>query len=313
MADLYIPSEGLFFRLLGYKSNCCIYSRNKNEPRVGHYSMANGIFADQWFSVITGTGSHAGLHAIKGRESGYVLYSRAKNDPKVNHVAGDGQYDDNWFRFEPGTGTFSGYFRLLTPSANMVLYSRAENDPKFGNYRATSTFPDHYFSFIFEDMTVTKVAYDFDQARLASSQPLVIASQTIDNNTDVSQQTTVDISVTETHTSTFEHTWGFTITVGTTFSAGIPFVTGGEVSLSVSTEKTFTWGSSNEISRLWSGTFIATAPPHKTVKAVSTVTKGTITVPYTITLASKSGATATAKGIWNGVSTWDLRNTVNEV
>lgn len=53
------------------------------------------------------------------------------------------------------------------------------------------------------------------------------------------------------------------------------------------------------------------ASPYTKVRAVSTVNKGVLEVPYTMYLSSKStGATTESKGIWHGVSTWDLRHTI---
>ncbi|KAF7368218.1 Hemolytic lectin LSLb [Mycena venus] len=314
MPELYIPSEGIYFRLLGYSSNCCIYSRNENEPYVSHYDVSNGAFAGQWFSVLAGTGTHAGLYAIKGKGSGKVLYSRANNDPKVSYIAGDGQYEDKfWFRFDEGTGTYKGHFRLITPSENMALYSRASNDPTFHNYSASSVYSDHYFSFLFEDMTVKKVEYDTDKAQITSSQQLVIFNEEYANGGSIDMQTSISVSETKTHTSTFDYTLGFTITVGATFSAKLPYVANGKVTTSVANQHQFKWGSTDSITHHWSATFNATIPPHKTIKAVSTVTQGTLTVPYTITLSSKSGITTTTKGTWSGTSTWDLKNTVTEI
>jgi len=313
MSELYIPPKGIYFRILGYSSNCCIYSRNENDPCVWHYNVSHGDFPDQWFSVLPGTGTHAGLYAIKGKESGKVLYSRAENDPKVYHITGDGYYEDNWFRFEAGTGTYKGYFRLITPCNSGAIYSRASNEPTFANYPASPAYPDHYFAFIFEDMTITKVEYNIDQAKITLAQPLVIASQEATNNTSVAQQSSITVSETKTHTSTFDYTLGFTITVGTTFLAGLPGVAEGKVNASVANEHQFKWGSTDSIAHLWSASFTATIPPHKTIKAVSTVTQGTLNVPYTITLSSKSGVTTTTTGTWWGTSTWDLRSTVTEI
>lgn len=54
------------------------------------------------------------------------------------------------------------------------------------------------------------------------------------------------------------------------------------------------------------------ASPYTKVRAVSTVNKGVLEVPYTMYLSSKStGATTESKGIWRGVSTWDLRHTIS--
>ena len=90
----YVPPQGFAFRIVGYVSQRAIYSRNSPEPTVSHHSVANGVFPDQWFTLLHGTGEYAGLHAIKGLASGKVLYSRKSLDPRVGHAEGDGKYAD---------------------------------------------------------------------------------------------------------------------------------------------------------------------------------------------------------------------------
>jgi len=90
----YIPPQGLGFRVVGYVSQCAIFSRNSPDPTVSHYSIFNGAFPDQWFTLLYGTGNHAGLYAIRGVETAKVLYSRQQPDPRVGHIDGDGKYDD---------------------------------------------------------------------------------------------------------------------------------------------------------------------------------------------------------------------------
>jgi hypothetical protein len=50
----YVPPEGILFRIVGYASQCAIFSRNSPEPQVGHYNVSHGNFADQWFSLLHG-------------------------------------------------------------------------------------------------------------------------------------------------------------------------------------------------------------------------------------------------------------------
>ena len=90
----YIPPQGLSFRIVGYASQCAIYSRNKPDPTVSHFNISHGVYPDQWFTLLHGTGNHAGLYAIKGLASGKVLYSRKSPDPRVGHIDGDGKYGD---------------------------------------------------------------------------------------------------------------------------------------------------------------------------------------------------------------------------
>jgi len=92
-STFYIPPPGLRFRLIGYVSQCAIFSRNTMEPYVWHYSVSHGEYSDQWFTLLHGTGSRSGRYAIKGRASGKVLFSRNRSPP-VGHIEGDGKYED---------------------------------------------------------------------------------------------------------------------------------------------------------------------------------------------------------------------------
>ena len=89
----YIPPEGLHFRLVGYISQCAIYSRNSPEPTVGHRNVSYGEYPDEWFTLIHGSGDRAGRYGIKGQVSGKYLYSR-KLAPPVGNANYDGQYED---------------------------------------------------------------------------------------------------------------------------------------------------------------------------------------------------------------------------
>ena len=91
--SVFVPPEGLRFRIVGYASQCAIFSRTTKEPQVWHHNVSNGDFADQWFTLLHGTGKHAGLYAIKGQVTGKVLFSREQK-PSVGHVDGDGYYED---------------------------------------------------------------------------------------------------------------------------------------------------------------------------------------------------------------------------
>ena len=91
--SVFIPPEGLRFRLVGYASQCAIFSRNDPEPEVGHYHVSHGQFPDQRFTLLHGKGDRSGLYVIKGELTGKVLFSRSVK-PAVGHVDSDGVHDD---------------------------------------------------------------------------------------------------------------------------------------------------------------------------------------------------------------------------
>ncbi|KAJ3485529.1 hypothetical protein NLI96_g4885 [Meripilus lineatus] len=309
--DLYIPPHGIYFRLLGYVSQNVIFSRTAQEPQVGQIPVES-VYSDQWFTLIHGTGNRKGTYAIKGKVSGNVLFSREGPAPNVGHVAGNGQYDDNWFKLEPGKGQYSKQFRLITPSAGVAVFSRTKMEPYLWNIAQGQVYSDQHFSYIFEDMNVDRIEYDLNLGKIISSNPLVLANQTLTNKTDHEQEMSFQLNETATHTSTFEYSTGFTITIGMSFKAGIPLIAETEFTVEASSTNQWTWGEQTSFSKSYTATFPVKAGPHETVRAVSTVNKGELEVPFTMYLSSKSTGTKTeTKGIWRGVSTWDLRHTVS--
>jgi len=92
---LYIPPKGIYFRLLGYKSNEVLFSRTHNQPEVGQIPQGDSQYDDQLFTLIHGTGSHKELYAIKSKDTGRVLFSRTYS-PNVGHIEGDGVHEDKW-------------------------------------------------------------------------------------------------------------------------------------------------------------------------------------------------------------------------
>jgi len=308
---MYVPPKGIYFRLVGHASRYVLFSRTTQEPQVWHYG--GGDSEDQFFTLLHGTGSRAGLYAIKSKKTGKVLFSRGA-EPTVGHIDGDGYYDDNWFELELGTGDLAKEFRLLCPASGYVLFSRTTQSPGFGNYTRGYTSPDQYFSFAFEDLTIKSVDYDIALGKISHVTPHVLTDQTLTNRTDHEQEMSFQFSESITHTSTFEYSTGFTITMGTSFLAGIPFVAEGEISVEVSQTNQWTFGVQNTISKTYGANFPVKAGPWETVHAVSTVQQGTLEVPYTIHLVSKSsGAETLTKGIWSGVSSWSLHHTVEIV
>ncbi|KZT10565.1 hemolytic lectin LSLb [Laetiporus sulphureus 93-53] len=308
MTDIYIPPEGLYFRLLGFASRQVIFARNSPSPDVG-LSPVNDQATDQYFSFIYGTGERADLYAIKSKATGKVLFSRTHKEPYVGQIDGDGRYNDNWFKIEPGKTYRSKYFRLVAPSTGTALVSRTHLKPYFWNHPQTQVCDDQYFTFLFEDMSIDKIEYDLKDGRILSSTPNVLATQVLENSSSQTQEMSFHFSETLTQTSTFDYTAGFTIAVGTAFKAGVPFFAETEFKVDISVNNEWKWGEENTFSKTYAATFSVRAGPGETVKAVSTVDTGTLSVPFTAYLSSKStGFEVTTEGIWRGVSNWNLRH-----
>ncbi|KDR66599.1 hypothetical protein GALMADRAFT_232450 [Galerina marginata CBS 339.88] len=310
--DFYIPPEGLFFRLLGYYSSRVLVSRTHAQPEVFHHPRTE-TFEDQFFQLIHGTGKHAGYFAIKGKLTNKVLFSRNSSNPHVGHVDGNGAYDDNWFKLEIGTNTKASNFRLVNYNSDTVLVSRTHAEPQVYNHSKKETFDDQYFSFLFEDVEIDRVVYHVDKGEILSSTPLVIADQTLQNDTNTQQSMEFSINDTEVHTSTFDYTLGFTIAIGASITAGIPTVAEGQIKMDISNSHTFNWGGSTSTSKSYTARLPIVAPANSSVRATSSVTRSTLNIPFTVfSKAVSTGFVARTEGIYTGVTTWDLRHAVTK-
>ena len=81
--------------------------------------------------------------------------------------------------------------------------------------------------------------------------------------------------------------------------------------MEASTTNTWTWGKSTSYTTQYTATFPVKAAPHKAYRAMSVANQGTLDVPYTMHLSSKStGVKVQTSGTWQGVSSWDIRHTI---
>lgn len=97
------------------------------------------------------------------------------------------------------------------------MYSRTTKSPYLWNHPYPSHYNDQYFTYLFEDMNIDRIDYDLDEGKILSSTPIVLANQTLVNDTDHEQEMSFSLSETVEHTSTFEYTFGFTIGLETKF------------------------------------------------------------------------------------------------
>ncbi|KAK0459932.1 hemolytic lectin LSLb [Armillaria novae-zelandiae] len=307
---MYIPPQGIYFRLVAHDSQHVLFSRNDAYVEFGHDKGPVG--PHHFFTLIHGTGTRAGLYAIKGKETGNVLFSRISKEPFVGHVHGDGTYNDNWFTLEEGSGTYANLFRLLCPATGVVICSRPSPVSEVGVCTQAKINPDQYFGFAFEDMVVRRVEYDVASGKISNVTSHVLADHTLRNDSYHEQAVAFGFSENITHTPTFEYRSGFTIIVGTEFSARIPFVSNGKINIEASHSNEWKFGTQNTFSKTYTAQFPGLkAGPKQTVRAVSSVKLGTLEVPYTTYLVSKSeGVEMVTSGLWRGVSSWELHHDI---
>jgi len=87
-----------------------------------------------------------------------------------------------------------------------------------------------------------------------------------------------------------------------------------KLTVEASTTHNWTWGKTTEYTTQYTATFPVKASPQKSVRASSVVNQGTLDVPFTMYLSSKSsGVKVQTSGTWRGVSSWDLRHSVTTI
>ena len=96
------------------------------------------------------------------------------------------------------------------------------------------------------------------------------------------QSTTLKVSETVTTTESFEHAAGVSVMAGTEFSCGVPALAEGKVSLEVTANYEFTYGTSKEISRTIEHEYPCKVAPFRTVKCEALLYEYDTEVGYTM-------------------------------
>ncbi|KAJ6583886.1 hemolytic lectin [Mycena vulgaris] len=328
MTSLYVPPEGIFFRLRGYVSNQVLFSRKEGESKqlVAGFAVvtipgdpsfgATGADASDeatYFSLIKGTGAKAGLFLIKARQSGWVLFSRVASKPFVSHVPGNGQYPDNWFKLDPGKDLFVGMTRLVVPATKTVVVLRDKEVPN-NVTNLTEIYSDQYFKFEYEDMLVERIEYDLKLGRVLATTPCELISQVLRNPANAETTMGFAFSKAWTHTSSFEQTTGFEISTGAKFTVGIPVIGGTEFHVDTTLKKEWKVGTETSFEKTYTTNGSVKVGPNASVRAIATLTIGTLVAPYTLFLSSKSkGVKTQIRGLWRGESSWQMELSTEDV
>ncbi|KAF2124569.1 hemolytic lectin LSLb [Dothidotthia symphoricarpi CBS 119687] len=302
---LYIPPDGISVRLANLKSHRVLFSRSHEAPYFGHHPLAD-VCDDQWWKIIPGTGSREGTYLIKSDVTSEVLYSRSNNAPNFGTDGGNGSYDDQWFVFEAGIGRRASYFRIKAPSTNTVVFSR-DADPQLSSHPADGTVSDdQYFTFMMEDMVLDSMVFHETGGVIGGTSPSSLGKQTLPNRSSTPQTITATFTEQEDREYSFEHTTGMSLTVGTELSVGVPGIAEGKISMSATHSEEFKWGSTTKTGKGTAYNFAVTAPPWTCVTAYATMNKSKMSVPYTMTLKSKStGYKVVTEGVFHGVHMYD--------
>lgn len=300
MSDLYIPPKEIIFKIKNYRSGNILYDNKEHGLFIWkEEDYENGF----WYLVHV----KDKYYKIKNNYSGKCIYYNETYDKLV--VWKEEDVEDCYWEFVPTIQ--NGFFKIKNNKNNKFMYHNKE----YGIVPWEDTDQiDNQWTFIFEDMKVDKIEYNFDEGKILNTKTEVIANQVLTNNSDVQQTMIFKVEQSEIHSTNFEYSQGFSIKLGMEFSVGIPFFAESKFNVETTLDQSWTFGETKQFEKRYSQEFPLTALPKSKIKATASVNKGNLNVPYIMTLKSKrTGFKVETKGIFSGVSTWDLRYVVENI
>jgi len=326
---MYIPPEGIYFRLLNHADKRVMASVSTTPYNVS-MTDSKKTSDNQYFTLIPGVGGHKGEYAIRSKEGRFLATHDGAAAPFVD-TNKSYDHDQTWFKIQQGTGIYHKEFRLLCPSIDCVIFPGSTTletgflggavSPGFmianliipppvitisqmqlaGSTRILS---NQYFSFDYEDVTIDLVTFDHRNGRITSSVPITVDTVYADaRNSSTPTSNTLAKNETVSNTSSYGYSSGFTLTAGVEISAKTP-VYEGKASVSAASATTSTYGKETSVSKILTFSYTITAPPGKKVTVVAQVIQTEMDIPYTMCLSSKSTGTETEmKGTWKGFTT----------
>lgn len=201
-------------------------------------------------------------------------------------------------------------------SPSDLFFAIQQGDGNFCVYRGTGPADNQGFMWAsmvtdpISDFQISHIDYDVANAQILESGPAELTSETVTNQTTVSQTSTVAGSETVTETSGWSNSLAISVGVKSTFECSIPFVGGAKIEVSAQVTDTYTWNGSNSRSKTWSWSTPVTVPPGGVTTAIIAATVSTIAVPYTLsgTAVFKSGVKMPAqlKGVYTGTNSHNV-------
>lgn len=202
----------------------------------------------QWFTLVRGSDANQGKYAFKHAKTGWGLVMLPGGSAnllpfdnsgfpswtpvKIENYTFSGWWDirdddnlePNSFELVQGSEWLAMKFFPLLPNIAIGTTTDSGSDSK---ENATS------FSFLYEGLTPIKVDYQLDQSKILGSTSMVIATQTVHNNSSTQQKSIITLSGAVENSSSWNHEAGVTIGASTEFEAGVPFIGKSTVSISV--------------------------------------------------------------------------------
>lgn len=281
--DYLVSNNRAFFAIMQSDGNLCVYRGAGPAANKGllwsalKQSQASG----NYFSVVQGDGN---LCIYKGSgpndNQGFVWGALHESQPAQS------------------------YFAVLQDDGNLCVYKGSNPNDNQGFVWASMV------TDLIVDIEISAIDYDVAAAKVIKSTPADLYRQSVTNNTQQTQTSSISGSESVTETSGWSDSLAVKVGVSTTFKTGIPFIAEGKVTVSLDVTNTYTWNGSTSHSKTWSFNTPVTVPANTTYVALIAATVSTISVPYTMSgiLILQSGARVPGiiNGIYTGSNSHDL-------
>ena len=165
---------------------------------------------------------------------------------------------------------------------------------------------------------VTAIRWNISEAKIVDQTPEMLAQQTYDNrHSNQVLMETFSYKKTITKTTTFQHSTSLNISTTTEFSvkAGIPVIAevSGKVSVTMGALTTWTNANSHTISQAFEKSTKIEVKPGGYIRRKSTLTVGSMDVPYTMDVETQTGRQETVGGMWHGVTLYNIQEIQEDI
>jgi hypothetical protein len=264
--DYMVSNNGFFHVILQNDGNLCVY--RGSGPSDNH-----GVL---WHANKT---TEKNVIAMKGElefEYDFAIFFGTDPDHLDNNPNFIGRAPVRlWSTHELKNAV--NFYAIIQDDGNFCIYEgNAPHDNPRPLWCAHST--DEVVNF-----EILSIDYDVAHSTIKETNPSDIYEQTVVNDLDIPQTSSIHGSRSVEEMSGWSDTLGIRIGLKTEFKTKIPIIADGKVELSVDVSNEYTWNGSTTHTHDWSFDTPITLQAHTKGKVVIIVSISTISVPYTMT------------------------------
>lgn len=301
MNDVYIPPQGLHFRLVDQSGRTLTLPTRR---RSNGHEASNVVKQEKGlFTLRQGTGMLKGLHALAGA---------VEDDESMQITRRRGSWcskEQCDFALEPVNG---GTFRLVSPtrprasssSTNSSITSsdKSEDEEKAAGIR-NKGLQDIYVQLQPEAVRVKSISWSLEKAKVVSAEEIEVSAEITSRDYVVQENHFTCLTGVADHTARFERLSGYPLPEGFSLECGVPVFELGAFGLSTHTGSKWVFGELAKFNRVWQG-----AVPAKHVQSDEgkrpprlKLMRGELEVPFKLALVSTTSGTETEmRGLWRG-------------